>query len=120
MPLLADDELGAETGGAAEDLIVKGLPRPRFFAYPYGSRDERSVEAVQRSGYLAAFGGRMGCVTPASDRYDLPRVSILAFDRGWRFRAKVAAPRLFARSEWLAQGIGKRLRAIGRRSNGTR
>jgi glycosyltransferase involved in cell wall biosynthesis/peptidoglycan/xylan/chitin deacetylase (PgdA/CDA1 family) len=119
MPLLADDELKAESGGAADDLVLTGLPRPRFFAYPYGSRDKRSIEAVQTSGYLAAFGCRPGCVTPASDRYDLPRVSVFAYDTGWRFRLRVSAPRLLARLEWLHRGIGAKVRAAGRKSGGS-
>jgi peptidoglycan/xylan/chitin deacetylase (PgdA/CDA1 family)/glycosyltransferase involved in cell wall biosynthesis len=109
LPLLGDKELEAETSGAAEDLVSKDLPRPRFFAYPYGSRDRRSMEAVGRAGYLAGFSCRSGHVTAASDRYDLPRVSIYAFDKGWRFRTKVRAPRLVSEIERLRGAIGRRL-----------
>ena len=34
----------------------KGLPRPRFFAYPYGARDSATKQAVREAGFVAAFG----------------------------------------------------------------
>jgi len=118
MPLLAENELRAETGGAADDLLSKNLPRPRFFAYPYGSLDRSSIEAVRSAGYLAAFGCRSEHVTPNSDPFDLPRVSVFAYDAGWRFCLKVSAPRLFSKLEWIYQGIATKLRKGGRTSLG--
>ena len=93
---LGDEELIAETAGAAEELERAGLPRPAAFAYPYGVRDERSRQAVEAAGFDVAFGLRRGFTGPGSDRLDLPRVEILAHDAGWRFRAKTAFPRLSA------------------------
>jgi peptidoglycan/xylan/chitin deacetylase (PgdA/CDA1 family) len=93
---LGDEELAAETAGAAEELERAGLPRPAAFAYPYGVRDERSRQAVEAAGFDVAFGLRRGFAGRGSDRLDLPRVEILAHDAGWRFRAKTAFPRLSA------------------------
>lgn len=116
MPLVAEDELKAETDGSAADLLSKKLPRPRFFAYPYGSLDHRSIEAVRSAGYLAAFGGRSEHVTPKSDPFDLPRVSVFAYDKGWRFCLKVSAPRLFSGLERLRRGIPAKITRWARTS----
>jgi peptidoglycan/xylan/chitin deacetylase (PgdA/CDA1 family)/glycosyltransferase involved in cell wall biosynthesis len=96
MPALGDIELESETRGAADDLERAGLPRPRLFAYPYGERDARAAGAVRTAGFAAAFGLRHGRAWAGSDPFDLPRVEILARDRGWRFRVKTAFPRLAA------------------------
>lgn len=93
MPQLDDAEQETEAGGSFEDLATEG--QPRFFAYPYGASDGRSRGAVSAAGFLGAFGLRQRRLSRASDRFDLPRVIVLAADRGWRFRAKTAAPRLF-------------------------
>jgi glycosyltransferase involved in cell wall biosynthesis/peptidoglycan/xylan/chitin deacetylase (PgdA/CDA1 family) len=96
LPTLDNADLASETQGAADALERSGLPRPRLFAYPYGARDARSAAAVRAAGYLAAFGVRAGVASARSDPFGLPRVEILARDAGWRFRAKVAFPRLVA------------------------
>lgn len=93
---LSDSDLAAETAGAADDLEALGLPRPRFFAYPYGESDHRSRAAVQSAGFLAAFGLSSAQANPWSDRFCLPRVEILARDAGWRFQVKTGWPRLGA------------------------
>lgn len=93
---LDNQELAAETAGAAEDLERTGLPRPYAFAYPYGVRDARSRRAVESAGYALGFGLRRDRAGPANDPFDLPRVEILARDAGWRFHAKTAFPRLSA------------------------
>jgi len=94
MPLLGDDELAHEARGSSDDLAAGGLPRPRFFAYPYGALDARTRRAVADAGFIAAFGLKQHRMSAGSDRFDLPRVIILSADRGWRFRMKTAAPRL--------------------------
>lgn len=94
LPSLPEAALSSETAGAADDLERTGLPRPRAFAYPYGERDSRSEQAVREAGFACAFGLRRALAGPASDRFDLPRVELLARDHGWRFRAKTAFPRL--------------------------
>jgi hypothetical protein len=109
-------ELAEEVAASADDLVAQGLPRPRFFAYPFGFTDEDCKDEVRKAGYLAAFGCRSDWVRRDSDLFGLPRVVILASDRGWRFQIKVLAPRLFAGTARLREGIGKRLRRIGGRA----
>ncbi len=101
MPLLTDAEREYEVSGSSDDLLASDLPRPRFFAYPYGARDEGSKKAVADGGYLAAFGLTQARVNRRSDRFDLPRVIVLSSDRGWRFRMKTAAPEMF---NWFVRG----------------
>lgn len=94
LPSVAGCDLKPETIGAADDLEALGLPRPRFFAYPHGQHDARSRQAVRDAGFAAAFDVFCRRVTPISDRYALPRVEILARDRGWRFDFKTKWPQL--------------------------
>lgn len=112
MPLLTDTEQADEAARSADDLAATGLPRPRFFAYPFGFSDGRSRDAARSAGYAAAFGCRPDWIGRGSDLFDLPRVIVLASDRGWRFQMKVRAPRLFATVARLRQGIGNRLPKI--------
>jgi glycosyltransferase involved in cell wall biosynthesis/peptidoglycan/xylan/chitin deacetylase (PgdA/CDA1 family) len=94
MTTLPDSALASETQDAAVELAALGLPRPRFFAYPHGANDERARAAVQRAGFVAAFGLTPSRASPRSDRFAVPRVEILARDTGWRFWLKTAWPRL--------------------------
>lgn len=94
LPSLSDEALESETRSAADDLEKLGLPRPRFFAYPHGMHDRRSRIAVRSADFAAAFGLSRKHVTRKSDRFDLPRIEILARDRGWRFNMKTRWPRL--------------------------
>ena len=113
MPLLEGPEQAQEAGGSADDLAAQGLLRPRFFAYPYGFFDEVSKTAVRQADYCAAFGCRATWIDRGSDLFALPRVIVLASDRGWRFRMKVRTPRLIANLAWFRQGIRSRFRQIG-------
>jgi hypothetical protein len=99
MPLLDDEEREAEAAGAADDLVSSGLPRPRFFAYPYGALDKGSMNAVRRSGYLAGFGLSSRPASASSDPYNLPRVMVGAADTGLRFELKTAFPSAFVTIE---------------------
>ena len=116
MTLLAGDDLKAETAGSAADLVAAGLPRPRFFAYPYGVCDAASKEAVERAGYLAAFGAEEGRAGSRSNRFELPRVVVLAEDGPWRFRLKTAAPvahrRLIDRRDRIRTALSKAGRRV--------
>lgn len=103
--LLDEVERRAEIDGSFDDLM-----RPRFFAYPFGAVDALSSACVHDVGFVGAFGLRQRWLTRSSDRFDLPRVIILAEDRGWRFRAKTAAPRLFG----LYTRVRRKLGAIVR------
>lgn len=113
MPLLSSPEQAHEASGSADDLAAQGQLRPRFFAYPYGFSNDASQAAVRQAGYRAAFGCGAKWIDRGSDLFALPRVLVLASDRGWRFRMKVRAPRLIANLAWLRQAIRNRLRQIG-------
>jgi peptidoglycan/xylan/chitin deacetylase (PgdA/CDA1 family)/GT2 family glycosyltransferase len=98
---LPEPELTAEVRGSVEDLEREGLPRPRFFSYPYGEADDRVQRIIAASGLAAAFTVEPGVVDAASDRLRLPRIEIAKRDVGWRIRLKLAlagAPRLDVRS----------------------
>ncbi len=99
MRVLLESDRADEAARSADDLELKGLPRPRFFAYPYGARDSATKQAVREAGFVAAFGLTRARVSAKSDPFDLPRVIILAQDRGTRFRLKTKAPRLSALAE---------------------
>jgi GT2 family glycosyltransferase/peptidoglycan/xylan/chitin deacetylase (PgdA/CDA1 family) len=113
MPELDEATLFQEAKGSADDLVDMGLPRPDFFAYPYYYRDARSIAAVAKSGYAAAFGLTDEFVTPQSNIFDLPRVAINPQDRGAIFHLVTRWPRPFCR---LARGLHriKRARATRR------
>jgi peptidoglycan/xylan/chitin deacetylase (PgdA/CDA1 family) len=112
MPLLGETEQEEEASRSADDLAALGLPRPRFFAYPFGSADEQTRSASRKAGYLACFGSRVGHVRSDCNRYDLPRVGVYACDRGLHFRAKVSAPRLWAELGLMQQRLKSRIRKI--------
>jgi len=92
MPLLTDRERRLEARGSSADLVSAGLRLPRFFAYPFGARNEDSRKAVAEAGFLAAFGLSYRRASQASDMFDLPRVMILSTDGSRRFWMKTAAP----------------------------
>ena len=97
IPSLSPNEIKLETKGSLTDLAALGLT-PRFFAYPYGEVSTDVTEAVREAGYVCGFGINARWVSRRSSRFDIPRVVILAKDRGWRFRFKTWAPNLY---NWL-------------------
>jgi glycosyltransferase involved in cell wall biosynthesis/peptidoglycan/xylan/chitin deacetylase (PgdA/CDA1 family) len=109
MALLSYDQRDAETSGAASDIETLGVPRPRFFAYPYGEVDPASEKAVRDAGYLAGFGIDESWVDRKSDRFNLPRVIVHSTDRGRRFDLMTSSPRLY---EALLK-VRKRLKTTG-------
>ena len=92
LPELDDEELADEVMGAIDDLTAIGLPRPRFYAYPYGEVDDRVATAVRDAGVAAAFTVEPGRVTRTSDPHRLPRVEIFAGDCGLRLLWKLHRP----------------------------
>ena len=114
MPLLSDAERAQEARGSADELAAAGLPRPRFFAFPYGAVDPGSKLAVADAGYAAAFGLTQRRMSVKSDRFNLPRVLIHSTDGGWRFRLKTAAPDLlnwYERARRVLRAAVRRIRA---------
>jgi len=94
LPSMPLAERTNEIDGSFNDLAELGL-KPRFFAYPYGEVSADSIEAVAGSHFVAAFGADAGWVNRRSQRFNLPRTVVTARDRGWRFRLKTGAPRLY-------------------------
>jgi peptidoglycan/xylan/chitin deacetylase (PgdA/CDA1 family) len=66
----------------SKHLLEQHVGPVRFFAYPYGGRpgdfNEEHRAMATDAGYEAIFTAIHGTVTPDSDRYDLPRVSVSA------------------------------------------
>ena len=105
-----DKERREEIEGSADDLEALGLPRPRFFAYPYGEVDERARRAVRDAGYIAGFGIEDAWVERGGDRFSLPRIIVHASDRGWRFDLRTNAPALFRRLDIAQARLGARIK----------
>jgi peptidoglycan/xylan/chitin deacetylase (PgdA/CDA1 family) len=101
-----------ETSGSAEDVVALGLPRPRFFAYPYGEVDDDARRAVRDARFVAGFGIGDARVEKGTDRFNLPRVIIHASDRGWRFRLRSAAPTFCERLDVAQARFRSKLRAF--------
>jgi peptidoglycan/xylan/chitin deacetylase (PgdA/CDA1 family) len=65
--------------GDSKREIESRLGQPcRHFAYTWGHHTPALQRAVQRAGYDSAASGLHGPVTPASDRYALPRIDVRA------------------------------------------
>lgn len=76
LPALSDKELEDELSGSMQDLKKYAGIEARYFAYPYGARDERSEGNVAKYGYEAAFGITQGIVSPGDDLYRIHRVQV--------------------------------------------
>lgn len=75
LDVLDDAELRAEIDASLELLdAVHGTRRDDLvFCYPYGSSDQRVIEAVRAAGFVAGLGVQSGTVTADSDIMLLPR-----------------------------------------------
>lgn len=60
-----------------------------YFAYPYGSFDQNTVNIVSDSGYTLGFGTTPGLILKTSQRLTLPRISISGFDTIQSFSQKL-------------------------------
>lgn len=98
LPFVGDEALLAEVRGSLDEIGSMGLPRPRFFAYPYGESDARVAEAIRAAGVAAAFSVEPRSVGAGDDPYALPRVEILRRDRGLRMLLKVRRARRAVRT----------------------
>jgi peptidoglycan/xylan/chitin deacetylase (PgdA/CDA1 family) len=76
LPGLGDDELTREFRGSKLELETT-LGKPiRYFAYPKGRYTQRVAEACRSAGYAAAFSMDDGFISPATDRYAIPRIGV--------------------------------------------
>jgi len=72
-----DYSLHYELSYSLSRLQSQGFPGDRYFAYPYGTYDDRVRLAVQDTGYGAAFGaGPEGRIARGADLYAIPRTTI--------------------------------------------
>lgn len=61
----------------SRQLIERELGSPaRFYAFPYGSYDRRTLRALGAAGYRAGFSVHGGLVSRRSDRRRLPRIEL--------------------------------------------
>jgi peptidoglycan/xylan/chitin deacetylase (PgdA/CDA1 family) len=86
---LPDAQLWDETGGVLARFEEAGMPRPRLYAYPYGSHDARVRDCVRRAGAAAAFTVRPGVVRRSADAFALPRIELFRGDTGLALRSKL-------------------------------
>ena len=91
---LDDVELRTELADSKKTIEDRIGQPVRHFCYPYGSHDDRVVEAVRAAGYRTACTTRRGAVRPGADGLRLPRLSI-----GSRMWAHRFALRLLWRHE---------------------
>jgi peptidoglycan/xylan/chitin deacetylase (PgdA/CDA1 family) len=105
-PRLAEVEHDAELADELEGsrrVCEERLGRPcESIAYPYGSYDERVVEAAGRAGYRYGLTLPRGLHPPRELAW--PRIGIYHVDSGWRFGLKVAAPMRALRASRLWPG----------------
>ena len=107
---LSDAELELELADSRQRLEeIVGRPC-RFLAYPYAEHDERVRAAAKRAGYSGAF---VLDRRPATDRYALPRLAMLASDRTLRLTLKTSplGPSIGAVRSRLRMRASKRDRA---------
>jgi peptidoglycan/xylan/chitin deacetylase (PgdA/CDA1 family) len=76
---VADGDARAEVAGARADLERELGRRARYFAFPYGGRDnvrDTTARLVRQAGFECCCSCYGGAVTPGSDPFHLPRVPI--------------------------------------------
>lgn len=93
LPQQTDSQLQQEIGGCITELSNMGITNVTTFAYPYGEKDTRVINAVKAAGHTAARGVQYGYNTPTTDKYNLliQEVGVgtsLATIKGWINQAK--------------------------------
>lgn len=105
---LDDTELRRHVIDARELLADLTGVRARAFAYPRGVFDTRTIEAVRRAGYEAAF-----TVFSGEGRYAIPRIDVNGADTSVTFRLKLVPG---YRRLWHAAGRFPAARRLARRT----
>lgn len=103
------EQVERELRDSADQIEAAGLPRPRSFAYPHGEWNPAIAELAAKAGYAAGFTIDPGLVRPGAERYELPRVEVLAGDTPLQLRLKLASARWPARWRDLALRAARRL-----------
>jgi peptidoglycan/xylan/chitin deacetylase (PgdA/CDA1 family) len=75
----------------SKELIRKNLSgRIRYFSYPYGRYDRKTLQLVKKVGFEAAFTTIPGTIRPGDDPYALKRTLIAPSDSLFDFKKKIA------------------------------
>jgi glycosyltransferase involved in cell wall biosynthesis/peptidoglycan/xylan/chitin deacetylase (PgdA/CDA1 family) len=75
----------------SKELIKKNLSgRIRYFSYPYGRYDGKTLRLVKKAGFEAAFTTIPGTIRPGDDPYALKRTLIASSDSLFDFKKKIA------------------------------
>lgn len=82
---LSDAEIASDLDEARNAIVRHTGVRPRFYCYPYGLADERTVAAVRRTGFRGACGTAVGLNRPETDRFLLCRNIVGQGLRGTQF-----------------------------------
>lgn len=80
MPDLTPDAIAADLARSARSYQEHLGKVPTLFAYPFGEMSLLAREAVQKAGYVAAFGQHSGVADAGGDMYFQPR---FAFDEAY-------------------------------------
>jgi len=81
----------------------------RYFAYPYGSLNQRVRNGVMEAGYQLACSTRAGKNRPDVDPYLLRRVEVCGQDSLWQFRMKLWLATKDMPPYSLVKNIGRRI-----------
>jgi peptidoglycan/xylan/chitin deacetylase (PgdA/CDA1 family) len=69
-------EKNKEDIGISTEIIKKETGRqPKYFAWPFGEYDQKSIETAKKSGLEACFTAKIGGVKKNDDIYKLNRLS---------------------------------------------
>ena len=91
LPELDASARAEEMRGSRDDLERMLGVCPRYFAYPFGARNEEAERAAEAAGYEAAFAITEGLVRQGADRYQLKRVQVDATTSALRFRLRLTS-----------------------------
>ena len=76
-----DDESLAVELNESKSRIEEILEAPiEGFAYPYGARNERVIDAVKKAGYEYAFSTKGGFSSAQDSLFDIRRIEVCGFD----------------------------------------
>jgi peptidoglycan/xylan/chitin deacetylase (PgdA/CDA1 family) len=73
LPGLCDTDMDVAVTSGRDRLAAAAGGTMRYFAYPHGKADDRSVGAVRRAGFDAAFTGRPEPLRPRGDCHRIGR-----------------------------------------------
>jgi peptidoglycan/xylan/chitin deacetylase (PgdA/CDA1 family) len=104
---LAESEAKAELERSKVELEAMLGEKVSYFAYPFGSFDERVKSAVREAGYAGAVCSRRGLVAADTDRYALPRMNMRYDDTLPRLRRKLAGAPIHPLQLWISRAFGR-------------